>query len=172
MGRFGRTVPVTGAALAMAAGLAGCASTVEQADVEASIKTKVDEQIVGAGPVTCPEDLAAEVGATLRCEFAVDGQPVDAIATVTSVDGSTANYSITTEARPIAKALLEETVGEQIGAANGIVVESTLCPGDLPPEIGGSVVCTLTAEGESADFTVAVTAVDGGLINYSIEPVG
>lgn len=171
MGRFGRAVLVSGAAFAMVAGLSGCSSTVAQADVETSVKTQIDEAIAGAGPVTCPDDLAAEVGATLRCEFSVEGQPVDAIATVTSIEGSTVNYDITTEARPVAKALLEEKVGEQIGAQVGAVIETTVCAGDLPPQVGGSVVCTLTAEGESADFTVTVTAVDGGLINYEIEPV-
>lgn len=165
-------MPASGAAFAVVVGLAGCSSTVAQADVEASIKTKVDEVISGAGPVMCPEGLAAEVGATLRCEFAVEGQPVDAIATVTSIEGDTANYDITTEARPVAKALLDQKVVEQLGSQTGVAIESSDCAGDLPPEVGGSVVCTLTAEGETADFAVTVTAVDGGLINYSIEPVG
>ncbi|WP_300016922.1 DUF4333 domain-containing protein [Pseudonocardia sp.] len=170
MGGIRQKMLVAGAVLAVA-GLAGCSSTVDQADVETSIKSAVDQSIPGAGPVTCPDDLAAEVGASLRCEFVVEGQPVDAVATITSIEGDTANYDITTEARPVAQALLEQKVAEQIGGQVGVVVESAACAGDLPPEVDGSVVCTLTAEGESADFTVTVTAVDGGLINYSIEPV-
>lgn len=171
IGRFGRAVLVAGAALTMVGGLAGCSSTVAQADVEASVKEKVDEAVTGAGPVTCPDDLAAEVGATLRCEVTVDGQPVDVVASVTSIEGDVVNYDITPEARPVAKALLGEQVGEQIGAQLGVVIESTDCAGDLPAEVGGSVVCTLTAEGESADYNATVTAVDGGLISYDIVPV-
>lgn len=165
---LGRPAAIAAAAVALVLGLAGCTSTVAKDDVASSIKTKLDEQKVGAGAVTCPADLTAEVGQSVRCEFQVEGQPVDAIATVKSVDGNTANYDITTEARPVAKALLEKKVGDQIGQKAGVTVDSTVCTGDLPPTVGQSVTCSLTAGAEKLDVTVAVTSVDGGLINYTI----
>lgn len=166
---LGRTAAVAVTAATLALGVAGCSSTVAKDDVAASIKTKLDEQKVGAGAVTCPADLTAEVGQSVRCEFQVDGQPVDAVATVRSVDGSTANYDITTEARPVAKSVLEKKVGDQVGQKAGVTVDSTVCTGDLPPTVGQSVTCSLTAGAEKVDVKVAVTGVDGGLINYSID---
>lgn len=171
MHAFGRAALTAGAAIAVVLGLAGCSSTVAQADVETAIKTEIDKQVPGAGPVTCPEDLAAEVGTTLRCEFQVDGQPIDAVATVTSVEGGTANYSFTTEPRPVAKALLDQKIAEQISQQAGALIDSAACAGDLPPEVGGTVRCTVTGEGETFDVDVTVTTVERGLINYSLELV-
>lgn len=167
--RYGRVGVACGAAAAVMLALAGCSTTVAKADVETAIKAEIDKAVPGAGPVTCPNDLDAKPGTVLRCEFAVDGQPVDAVATVTSVEGSTASYSITTEARPVAKAVLDRKVAEQLAEQAGVTIDSADCAGDLPPTVGGSVVCRLTGEGDTADFTVTVTAVNGGLINYSIE---
>lgn len=161
----------TGAAVVMMFGLAGCSASVSQADVEASVKAEVDKEIPGSGPVTCPTDLAAEVGKSLRCEFEVEGQPVDVVATVTSVDGSDVAYDILTEARPVAKALLDQKIVEQLQPQATVTIESADCSGDLPPTVGGTVTCAVTGGGETVDFTVSVTAVDGGLINYSIDPV-
>lgn len=85
------------------------------------------------------------------------------------MEGGTAKYDVTTEARPVAKALLEQKVAEQLGQQAGVTVDSADCA-DLPPTVGGSVICTLTGGGETADFAVTVTEVKGGLIDYSIEP--
>ena len=64
-------------------------------------------------------DLEAAVGQTERCSFTVGGQPVDAIATVTSVDNGNVKYDITTEAHSITKELLARKVVEQvIGSAD------------------------------------------------------
>lgn len=167
--RLGRVTVALAAAAAVMLGLAGCSTTVAKADIETAIKAEIDKAVPGASAVTCPQDLDAKVGTVLRCEFTVDGQPVDAVATVTSVEGSTARYNITTEARPVAKALLDRKVAEQLGQQTGLSIDSADCAGDLPPTVGESVVCTLTGGGDTADFTVTVTAVDGGLINYSIE---
>lgn len=159
---------VAGAAAALTISLAGCGSSVPKDDVATSIKAELDKQNVGSGPVTCPADLKAEVGQSLRCEFEVGGQPVEAVATITSLQGSTANYDIVTQARPVAKALLGQKVGEQL-EQNAITVDSSDCAGDLQPRVGESVTCTVRSGGETLDLTVTVTSVDGGLINYQIE---
>ncbi|WP_337830936.1 DUF4333 domain-containing protein [Pseudonocardia sp. TMWB2A] len=82
------------AALVAAAGLlaaAGCSSSVPRDQVASTIATQLGGQgvAIDAGTVTCPADLAAEVGRTLRCEFTTGGQPVDAVAAVSAVDGGT-----------------------------------------------------------------------------------
>ena len=164
-----RTLAVAGLVVALGAGLAGCAGSVPKDDVASAIGSKLTEQGVSAGQVTCPEDLEAEVGKTVRCEFVVDEQPVDAVAMVTSVQDGQANFDITTEARPIAKALLDQKVAEQVAQELQTDVDGADCAGDLAAEVGKSVKCTVTGGGESIDLNVSVTSVDGGLINYTLE---
>lgn len=44
--------------------------------------------------VTCPENLDAEVGASITCILTEQGTEYDVTATVTSVDGESANFDI------------------------------------------------------------------------------
>jgi Domain of unknown function (DUF4333) len=169
MSSIRRNLAAVGLAVVLGAGLGACSSTVPKDDVASAIGGKLTEQGIAANGVTCPEDLDAEVGKTVRCEFTVDGQPVDAVATVTSLQGDQANFDITTEARPVAKALLDQKVAEQVAQELQTDVDGADCSGDLAPEVGKSVTCTVTGGGESIDLNVSVTSVDGGLINYSLE---
>jgi hypothetical protein len=171
MNTIRRTLAAAGLAVALGAGLAGCSSTVPKDSVASAINEKLTEQGINATGVTCPEDLDAEVGKSVRCEFSVDGQPVDAIATVTSLQGDQANFDITTEARPIAKALLDKNIADQVAQELQTTVDGADCGGDLQPKVGESVTCTVTGGGESIDVKVTVTGVDGGQINYELEAV-
>jgi hypothetical protein len=173
MGRL-TTLRRSGALIVVAAGLAvglgACSNVVPKDDVASAVGTELQNQgvTIDAG-VTCPEDLEAEVGRSIRCEFTSEGQPVDAVASVTSVQGDQANFDIVTEARPIPQTLLAQKVGDQISQDAGVALDSSSCAGDLQPRVSESVICTLTGGGETVDFKVTVTAVDGGAINYSIE---
>ena len=144
-------------------------SSVSREDVAKTIGDQLQKQNVETQDVTCPSDLKAAVGQTVRCSFTTGGQPVDAIATVTSVEGSNVKYDITTEARPIAKDLLAKKVSEQVTQQAKIQVESSTCDKDLQPMVGASSACTVTATGDSLRLVVTVTKVDGGLINFSIK---
>ncbi|MGQ0573326.1 MAG: DUF4333 domain-containing protein [Pseudonocardia sp.] len=166
--RIGRTVAMAGVAAGLVLGTASCSVTVPQADVETTIETELGKQIPNIGQVSCPSDLDAEVGKTLRCEFVVEGQPVDAVATVTSVEGSTANFDITTEARPVAKALLETKVRELVEPQLGVPVESLTCDGDLEARTGATQSCLVAAGGESLPLAVTVSSIEGGLINFTV----
>lgn len=170
--RLGRVLAAGGAAAAMVLGLSACGGVVPKADVATSISQKLTEKNIAAQNVTCPADLKAEVGQSVRCEFTVEGQPVDVVAKVTSVEGSTANYDITTEARPVSKALLERKLTDEIGKQAGVPIASTVCDGDLQPQVGQKVGCAVTAkdEPEVLQLDVTVTAVDGGAINYAWAP--
>jgi len=152
----------------LSVGLVSCSSTVPKSDVETTIETELRKQIPNIGEVTCPGDLDAEMGKTLRCEFVVEEQPVDAVATVTTVEGSTAKFDIATEARPIGKVLLEKKVGELVGQQAGVPIESTTCDGDLQPQTGQTQSCTVTGGGESLKVTTTVTSIMGGLINFTV----
>jgi hypothetical protein len=164
-----RTLAVAGLAVAVTGGVSACSSTVPKDDVATAISGKLTEQGITATGVTCPGDLDAEVGKTVRCEFTVEGQPVDAIATVTSIQGDKANFDISTEARPVAKALLDKKVAELVAQQAQTTVDSADCAGDLAPTVGASTTCKVTGGGESVDLKPTVTSVDGGLIQYRLE---
>ena len=114
---------------------AACSEVVAKDNVAKTIMDQLQKQSIDAQNVMCPTDLQAIVGQTVRCSFTVDGQPVDAIATVTSVDGSNVKYDITTEARPIAKDLLARKITEQVAQQARLPVDSATCDDDLQPMV-------------------------------------
>ena len=134
----------------------------------ATLRTQLERQDVRAADLTCP-DLPAEVGRSVRCTFTVDGQPVDAVATVSAVNGGTVTYAVHTEARPVAKEVLERSVPRALRSAEPA---GATCSGDLPAQIGATVTCTLRGADGPADWTVRTTSVDGGKVSYSIEQAG
>jgi len=136
----------------------------------ATLRTQLEHQNVRADDLRCP-DLPAQVGRSVRCTFTVDGQPVDAVATVSTVDGQTVTYEVHTEARPVAKGALERAVPQEL-ARSGVSVGTATCSGDLPAQVGATVTCTLTNADGGTDWTIRTTSVDGGKIGYSIEQVG
>jgi hypothetical protein len=120
---------------------------------------------------TCPEDLQAILGQTVRCTVVFsDGQPVDLLVTVTSVEGGSMHYEFRPEARPIAKALLEPKVSELLAEQTGSRPLSTSCDGDLPPVVGQQVNCLVSTRSGTVPMTVTTTATAGGRISFSITP--
>jgi Domain of unknown function (DUF4333) len=167
-----RGLAATGIAIALVLGPIACGTAVVDKDEVAKTSTSaLQGQGVQVENMTCPADLPAVVGESVRCEFTTGGQPVDAVVTVTSVEGSTARYDVHTEARPVAKALLDQKVTEILWEQADIAVDSSDCAGDLQPQVGDAVSCAVTSGGESAEFAVTVTSIDGGLINFAIEQV-
>jgi hypothetical protein len=167
-----RGIAAAGIAIALVLGPIACGTGVVSKDeVAATSASALQEQGVQVENMTCPDDLQAVTGQSLRCEFTTGGQPVDAVVTVTSVENGTARYDVHTEARPVAKALLDQKVAELISEQVAVAIDSSNCAGDLQPQVGGSVSCNVTSGTESAEFTVTVTSIDGGLINFSIEQV-
>jgi hypothetical protein len=148
---------------------AACSEVVGKDNVAKTIMDQLQKQSIDAQNVMCPTDLQAIIGQTVRCSFTVDGQPVDAIATVTSVDGSNVKYDITTEARPIAKDLLARKITEQVAQQAKLPVNSATCDADLQPMVNATTSCTLLTQSDPMNVTVTVTKVSGGLIRYSIK---
>jgi hypothetical protein len=151
--------------------LAGCSDAVGKASLAHAIMDQLQKQSIDAQGVTCPGDLQAAIGQTERCSFTVGGQPVDAIATVTSVDNGNVGYDITTEAHPIAKDLLARKVIEQVTQQTKMTVDSATCAGDLQPMVNATANCTIMNRVKPVAVTVTVTKVSGGLINFSIKQV-
>lgn len=163
-------------ALAAAGALAGCAPppgpqqfTVSRESVAATIRTELLRQHVPADAVSCPADVVEEVGRSVQCRFDVDGQPVDAIATVSAVVGGEATFAITTQAQPISGDLLARKVGAQLAQQAGLKVDMSKCAGRLDARRGAVQRCTITGSGAARTVQVVVTEVRGGLIEYVIE---
>lgn len=165
-----RTLALVVGCGALVLGLAGCGGSSLPADqVGSTVVTQLRGQgvTVDDDRVRCPEDVLVEVGTTTRCSFTAGGQPVDAVAKVSSVDGATVNFDVSTEARPVPKAVLENAVTGQLGRG-GVRVERTTCDGDLEPQVGRVQTCTASGGGPDILLTTTVTGVRGGLVSYSI----
>ena len=94
-------------ALAAGAAIVGCSSgpgAVDKAEVEKVAATELAAQ-VGTDQlpdISCPDDLDAEVGATLTCELSVEGDddvyPVEI--EVTEVDGDDVKFDVQVDDTP------------------------------------------------------------------------
>lgn len=150
-------------------GLAGCAGSLPADQVGSTIVTQLVAQgvTVDGGQVSCPHDLPVEVGRIVRCGFTAGGQPVDALARVSSVDGPRVNFDVSTAARPVPKVVLENAVTRQLGRG-GVPAARTTCDGDLPPRVGRTQTCRSSGGGRDVPLTTTVTAVRGGLVSFAI----
>lgn len=170
--RPGRALRCAGVVALLAAGVGACgAPELDEARVVATLRGELESHGVQADDLSCPGDLPAEVGRSVRCTFTVGGQPVDAVATVSGVGGGTVTYAVHTEARPVAQAVLERSVVEQLGRA-GAPAGGATCAGDLPAQVGATVDCRVAGPDGTSDWAVRTTSVTGGKVDYQIEQAG
>ncbi|MET0188450.1 MAG: DUF4333 domain-containing protein [Pseudonocardia sediminis] len=172
--RIARLALAAGAAGALVLSTSACTSQVPRADVASTIATQFTAKGVpiDGGTVLCAEDLPAEIGRSITCEFTSDGQPVGAVATVSAVEGDTAKFDVVTQARAIPSAVLAKKVDAIVTDQVGVEVQTATCSGDLQPSTGATAPCTITSDGESMDVVTTVTQVDGGEVNFSIDAAG
>lgn len=99
-----KTLAAAGGALALTALLAGCSAGSVSADEAATLAEDQLEEQVGQRPdVTCPEDLPAEVDATIECELTAEDmdETYGVTLTVTSVEDNTVNFDIQVAEEPM-----------------------------------------------------------------------
>ena len=170
--RTGPALRRAAAAVLLAGAIGGCSGAeLDDDDLVATLRAQLPGHGVQADDQRCPSGISAEVGESVRCTFTVGGQPVDAVATISAVDGETVTYDIHTEARPVMKAVLERSVAEKLAQA-GVLAGTASCAGDLPAQVGATVGCRLSGPEGVSNWTVRTTSVDGGKIDYSIEQAG
>jgi hypothetical protein len=82
--------------------LAGCGDAeIAKGDVEqAAMKTLTDKVGKPSPPITCPGSLKAKIGATLTCSMPLDGKDYDVKVAVSSIEGSTAGFSVEVGDKP------------------------------------------------------------------------
>ncbi|MFL6090007.1 MAG: DUF4333 domain-containing protein [Aeromicrobium sp.] len=91
-----RVLFIVGTTCASAVLLTGCSKTVSKADVEKQSATQLAAVTNQPVPkVTCPGDLEAKVGATMKCTLVAKGDTVKypVTITVTSLKGGKANFN-------------------------------------------------------------------------------
>jgi mRNA-degrading endonuclease toxin of MazEF toxin-antitoxin module len=160
------------AALVLVAGCSvsvstGGPKTVAKADVASQISDKVNEK-AGHKPesVTCPDDLKAEVGASLDCQMTDGGQTYGVNVSVTSVDGDKVNFDIV---ETVDKDDVAKSISDQLTQQFGRAPESVSCPDNLKGDVGATTRCKLTDQGASYGVTVTVTSVTGDDVKYDFK---
>jgi hypothetical protein len=74
--------------------LAGCAQTVPESGVEDRTRELLAEMHEDVGDVDCPEDLEADVGATMECSADIGGVERGVTVEVTEVEDDTAQWKV------------------------------------------------------------------------------
>ena len=88
------------AALASCGGDDSSGGDLQKDALQSDISQRLAQATGGAAPeVTCPSNLPAKVGATIRCRVAVDSTTYGVTVTVTSTEGGSAQYDVQVDAQ-------------------------------------------------------------------------
>lgn len=168
---FTNRVAAGAAALAalglLGAGLSGCSSKVEtpKAISASDLQKRLTDQFAGLKTppksVTCKDDLAAQVGKTAGCEVALgDDNSVQAMVTVTSVNGSDVQYDI----------MPTYTKDELAKVVSGMLPNSTVtCATGIEGKIGATAQCDATRDGVDSRRVLLVDNVSDLTIDMSMK---
>jgi hypothetical protein len=91
------------------------------------------------------------------------------VATVKGLNGDQPDLDVELGARPVAKELLAQKVAELVSQELQVPVDGAECQGDLAPEQGESVVCTVSDSTGSLDVRATVSSVVDGLVSFDLE---
>jgi Domain of unknown function (DUF4333) len=116
--------------------------------------------------VICQSGLDGKVGAVAYCDVTAGGVTSRRTVEVSDVSGLGLRYGLVPalDRAVVASSLVSEL--RQIGQRP----ESATCAGDLEGTVGTRVACSTLTAGHNKDYTVTVTAVDGGKITYNYAP--
>jgi hypothetical protein len=117
--------------------------------------------------VLCESGLEGKVGATAHCDVDAGGVKLRRTVQVNSVEGLMMNFDVVPvlTKEEVASSLLDE-LERQLGRRP----DSAQCAGNLEGTAGNTVDCTVVTGSDTASFTLTVTTVSGGSINYSYAP--
>lgn len=136
--------------------------TVDAGDVERRVESAQKEKSpdVEVGKATCPSDLKAKTGSSVRCTIPVGEATAPYDVTVTSVESGTARYSIRVASPLLDLRKLEGNLAQQAGA--GVTADCRKGgPRIVVSSIGAMLTCTLSDGSQTQDITVAVKDLDG-----------
>lgn len=155
------------ALVSLGAGASGCSKKAETPTSmsAADLQKKLTDQFAASAKppksVTCKDDLAAEVGKTSSCEVALDDTDhVQAVVTVTSVNGSDLQYDI----------MPAYTKDELAKAVSSMMPDSMVaCATGLEGKIGATAQCDVTRDGVDSKRVLEVDGISGLDMDVSIK---
>ncbi|RII20762.1 hypothetical protein DSC45_02860 [Streptomyces sp. YIM 130001] len=198
---------VAGGALAalFAAGCsfsAGGAESVDKDEVAEQAASALGKKVGGNPDVTCPKDLKAEKGETVRCELTSGSQKFGVTVTAASVDGDKVKMDFKVDDTPAAggedspapsdpaqptdtpsagtggdgQSVNRAEVARQgkaaLAAQTGEQPDAFSCPQDLPAKVNATIRCQLSAEGKQYGVTVTATSVVNGKVKMNFKVDG
>jgi hypothetical protein len=122
---------------------------------------------VQVASVSCDSGLEGKVGATAQCDVDAGGVKLRRTVEVNTVEGLMMNFDLVPvlTKEEVASSLLDE-FERQLGRRP----DSAQCAGNLEGKAGNTVDCTVVSGEDIRSFTLTVTTVSGGSINYSYAP--
>ena len=72
-------------------------------------------------------------------------------------------------AAAVSAAELQDMISNQMASQGGSPPDSVVCPADLSADLGASVTCAVTKNGETRGVTVTVASVDNGQVSLSMQ---
>lgn len=138
-----------------------------------ALQKDISQRLADAGhvpqAVSCPEDLAGQVGQSARCEVAMGAVGnFEANVTVTSVDSASVSYDI---APAMSQAQLEDAVSRLVAISTKTPPTAVQCESGLQGKVGAEARCDVTVGGAAARRTVQVSAVSGLAMQYGLIPM-
>lgn len=117
--------------------------------------------------VACESGLDGQVGATAHCEVDAGGVKLRRTVEVNKVEGLMMNFDVVPvlTKEEVASSLLAEFERQ-----SGRRPDSAQCAGNLEGRAGNTVDCTIVTGQDTASYTLTVTTISGGSINYSYAP--
>ena len=130
----------------------------------------VDAGGPGDGKVTCSDDLAGEVGATMSCRVESPSDPGSRARVdleVTEADGSDVGFDLSI-APLVSSELVEQQVSGGLTEQVGRTPDDVTCPDDLEAAIGGATTCVITAGEDTLDVEATTSALEDGTIDVDM----
>jgi hypothetical protein len=138
---------------------------------KSQLEGSVSQLMINAGKaapqaVICQSGLDGKVGAVAYCDVTAGGVTSRRTVEVSDVSGLGLRYGLipALDQAVVASSLLHQL--RRIGQHP----ESATCAGDLEGTVGTTVACSTVTAGQNKDYTVTVTAVDGGNITFNYAP--
>lgn len=173
MAQTTRIVAVTAAAATvglLGTALAGCSAsvkvgssgppTISAADLQKKLTDQFTANKAVPQSVSCSDDLIGTVGKKATCEVVFsDTNAVQAVVSVTSVDGTTVNYDI---APALSREQLQKAVAGMASAS------TATCDSGVAGAVGETATCEVTVNGVASKRRVSVDGVSGLKLDLTV----
>lgn len=130
-------------------------------------KSQLERRLGGitrAQSVTCDSGLDGIVGDWAQCELVKDGATSGRTVEVAEVNGLTLDLDIVDV---LPQEQVQDLLLGRLAAASGQAPDTVDCAGDLVGEKDNTLECVVTYGEKPSTYVLAVTGVDGGVVNFT-----